>query len=595
MSIAVLTQVYDEMRRLAIAGSVVASGDFRLKKLIPALEQAGAKAPVFAKVADAVKAVVNSEERTSGQALLELTTLVNAILYTQGETGASGTLEPIETAELVGPTSQASARVLKPLLEALTTTGSGRLELVRDAYERGAFHDLRLVQPALKALDDVYPEIGDFIADKVLTLYGKAIVPDLRARFDLKGRGGHSRRLRLLHALDPAGSRDLVKQSLETGSKEVKVVAIECLGAEPEDLSYLIEQASAKAQEVRQAAYRALATIDDEAAVAVLQKAMDGKELHLAADSLNKSRNAKVLSYLIAAIEGELAAVRKSKEKKEIGQKIGRILALVSCLSGREDKDSEGFLLNVFADRSELAKIKGDNASGVDLNSVIVRIMEQGTKKLRQTLVDAHATLPAHDLKSCFQAARHVMPADKVYAVFSPYVTAKVDDKKKQRDPAWYKREAIFAAIADRYYYDPESNRQEKAPELDGRWLDRAVEMVNLSLVRQLIRPGNAKANAFLSEVFNDIIKNAKHMHDCQEVVASMIYAAHPEATDAFLAVLEKFNKKTDYYFGYWLGSLVLDLPKSAIPRLEAMLPKLNDKIADHLLGYIQQLREKKD
>ena len=37
MSIAVLTQVYDEIRRLAVAGSVVASGDFRLKKLVPAL------------------------------------------------------------------------------------------------------------------------------------------------------------------------------------------------------------------------------------------------------------------------------------------------------------------------------------------------------------------------------------------------------------------------------------------------------------------------------------------------------------------------------------------------------------------------------
>ena len=60
MSIAVLTQVYDEVRRLAIAGSVVARGDFRLKKLIPPLEQAGAKAPVFAKVAEAVKAVVES-------------------------------------------------------------------------------------------------------------------------------------------------------------------------------------------------------------------------------------------------------------------------------------------------------------------------------------------------------------------------------------------------------------------------------------------------------------------------------------------------------------------------------------------------------
>ena len=38
MSIALLAQVYDETRRLAIAGSVVAPGDFRIKKLIAPLE-----------------------------------------------------------------------------------------------------------------------------------------------------------------------------------------------------------------------------------------------------------------------------------------------------------------------------------------------------------------------------------------------------------------------------------------------------------------------------------------------------------------------------------------------------------------------------
>src|SRR5882672_9562469 len=100
MSIAILAQVYDEMRRLAIAGSVVAVGDFRLKKLIAPLEQAGAKAPVFAKVAEAVKAVVEGNEATSADALLGLATLVNAILYTQGETGMPGTLEAIETTDL---------------------------------------------------------------------------------------------------------------------------------------------------------------------------------------------------------------------------------------------------------------------------------------------------------------------------------------------------------------------------------------------------------------------------------------------------------------------------------------------------------------
>jgi hypothetical protein len=72
MSIPVLTQVYDEVRRLSIAGSVVAPGDFRLKKLLPALEPAGKKAPVFAKVAQAVTGVVESSDKTSAQALLEL-------------------------------------------------------------------------------------------------------------------------------------------------------------------------------------------------------------------------------------------------------------------------------------------------------------------------------------------------------------------------------------------------------------------------------------------------------------------------------------------------------------------------------------------
>src|SRR5688572_5080443 len=110
MSIAVLTQVYDETRRLAIAGSAVAPGDFRLKKLVPPLEKSGEKAPVFAKVAQAIHAVVDSNDKTAAAALLDLTTLVNAILYTQGETGAAGELKSLETTDLGTQATQASAR-----------------------------------------------------------------------------------------------------------------------------------------------------------------------------------------------------------------------------------------------------------------------------------------------------------------------------------------------------------------------------------------------------------------------------------------------------------------------------------------------------
>src|SRR5262245_22352840 len=137
MSVAIFKQAYEDVRRVAIAGSVVAANDFRLKKLVAPLEQLGQKAPVFGKIAQAVTCLVESNEKVSAAALVELSTLVNAVLYTQGETGVAGELTPIETTYLGQQQTQASARVLKPLIESLSTTGSGRVEVIRDAHDRG--------------------------------------------------------------------------------------------------------------------------------------------------------------------------------------------------------------------------------------------------------------------------------------------------------------------------------------------------------------------------------------------------------------------------------------------------------------------------
>lgn len=592
MSIPLLTQVYDEMRRLAVAGSVVAGGDFRLKRLVPALEQAGAKAPVFAKVASAVQAVVDGDEKTSTTSLLELTTLVNAILYTQGATGAAGTLEPIETTDLGMPTAQAGARVLKPLLEALTTRGSGRLELIMDAYERGAFRDFRLVKPALQALDDPYPGVADLVAEKVLPAYGRAILPELRANFDMKGRGGHPRRLRLMHALDPAGTRELVKQALDSGSKEVRVAAIECLGGDGADLSYLLEQVSAKAQEVREAAYRALVALDDKDAVAALQQAVKGEDLALAAGAIRVSKNAKLLQFIVAEAEQDLGALTKTKDKREAGKRFGRLQSLLSCIAGRADANTETFVGRLFDKRNDLAKIKGDPASGADLNATVVDLMANGSKKLQTTLAEAHAALTADELGMAFRAARHAVVAPMVFEMFSPYLTAKVDEKKKQRDPARSKREALEAALGVGGHYDYEARRAESDPPLDPRWLDVAVTIRHLGLVRTLARPGHAGANAFLTSAFDETLEKSKSLHECYEVLACMVSASHPAATDAFVATFGKHGKQANHVV-YWFGRLIPELPKSALPKLEALLPDVPDRGADSLLDGIQQLREK--
>src|SRR3989442_2255440 len=176
MSLALIQESAKEVRRLAIAGSPLAVGDFRLKKLIAPLEQAGAKAPVFAQVAKAINDLVNGKEAESAVHLLNLSTLLNAILYTQGQSSAEGDYRELESFATNCSCTRTPARVLKPLVQALTATGGGRYEIVKSACDRGAFNDLRLIDPAIQALGDNFPELADLVVWKILPAYGPGIV-----------------------------------------------------------------------------------------------------------------------------------------------------------------------------------------------------------------------------------------------------------------------------------------------------------------------------------------------------------------------------------------------------------------------------------
>lgn len=320
MSIAILNEVSSEVRRLAIAGSVVAPGDFRLKKLIEPLKKLGEKAPVFARVADCADQVINATDKTASTALLELAALVNSIMYTQGKTEVDGEFSNLPPSPIKMQKTQTSARILKPLIDALTNTGSGRFEQIKEAHELNLFCDLRLVKPALQALDDPYTEIREYIADKVLPMFGVAIFDELRNTFDLQGKAGHGRRLRVMHRIAPQASRDLVMKALEEGSKDVKLAAIECLGDLEEDLSFLLEQTKARSKEVRAAALLSLSRLSSPEAQNVLLKTLETKDADLLLRPANeiapKALSAAALEYASKDFENLL----ESKIKRSINQ-----------------------------------------------------------------------------------------------------------------------------------------------------------------------------------------------------------------------------------------------------------------------------------
>ena len=600
MSIPVLVQVYDETRRLAIAGSVVAPGDFRLKKLIAPLEKSAEKAPVFAKVAQAVQAVVNGNDKTASTALLELTTLVNAILYTQGATGIAGELKPLETSDL-GQTTQTGARTLKPLLEALSSTGSGRMELVRDAFDRGTFKDLRLIKPALGAIDDPYPEIREFICERVLPLYGKAILPELRAKLDIKGRGGHLNRLQLMHRLDPQGSRDVIQQALNDGSKEMRVVAVECLGTNDDDLVYLLEQTRSKAKDVGAAALGALLKARAKSAdvLAALKKAISGADLQLIVGRVKECPLPEIRNYTLEQAEQQLAEVLKLKDKKLQGPAVNRLQQLVSSLDEHSDPKAEAFLLTCFEHADALATIKSE-PSGADLNELVAHLLSQGTAKMQRRLVAAHKTLAGGMLSSALFAGRATMTPAEFYEGFSPLLKGLSEKRTKNNSAEHDRGQALLAALNSdsdvlRYFHRPWMDRRadeqqrpaRSLPDLDPRWLDAAVDAGSVALVCSLARPGHSAANRLLSEQ----LARAKNP---QEVLRTMVRIQHPEAIDALIAALkEQAKEKYHYYLGYWYGPMIADLPRSAFARIEELLPTLPDKMVDQLMEHVLALKDK--
>jgi HEAT repeats len=600
MSIPLLRQVYEEVRRLSIAGSIVAPGDFRLKKLVAPLEQAGQKAPVFARVAQAVNRVVESDDRTSGEALLDLSTLINAILYTQGETGQEGELERIETAAIGLQVTQTSARVLKPLLDALTTTGSGRLEIIKDAHDRGAFLDLRLIRPTLSALDDSYPEIADFVTDHVLPLYGNAIFPELRTRFDPKGRGGHIRRLSLMHQLDPVGTREIVKHALEAGSKEIRVAAIECLGESPEDLLFLLDQARSKSKDVRQAALKALSRSDSTNAVATLRSAFESDDIELAVPPVQSSRIPEVLKFVleIASRQRDTLLKTKGEDKKEVGKQVTRFLSQLECLRGRNDTDTETFVRECFDKRKTLAAIKGD-VGGKDIQQKLVSIMAVGSKRSKEVVAEAHATLSVLELNDAFHAACQVWEPKRVYDRFNSYLALKRGQKSKNADQG-AKQAAITAVLTGqqhgrRSYLAPGGMALvgAEAYELDPRWLDLAVELKDPELVQALARPGHPAANQFLTSSFEEILKKSKTSYEFGSILATMVRIQHPAAIDSLIAAIKKCANDTYVYGLSWLGQLIPNLSKEALPKLDALLSTLPEKAVDQLLDHVTQLKNK--
>lgn len=592
MSLALIEESAKEVRRLAIAGSPLAVGDFRLKKLVAPLEQAGAKAPVFAQVAKAINDLVNGNEADSATHLLQLSTLLNAILYTQGQTATDGPYGEMETCVTNSSTTKTPARVLKPLIEALTNSGAGRFEVVKSACERGAFNDLRLVDPAIHALGDNYPELADLVAEKILPAYGPGIVPRLKEKFDPKGKTLDGRRLRLMHQIDPSGTLELCKTALEGGSPEVKAAAIACLGQHEDCLPLIQEQANSKNKTLRAAALAALAAYDRPEITKLFTELIKGKSLDILAQPFRVIRNQQVLKSLLAEGQRVFDLLIKGDEEQ-----IPRFSEILDCLEKR--KEAEDFLLSCFAHGDKLAKLKAAKNSHVSGADTLIRLAASlygiGSPNALEALLVRRDSLPSAAFGLVLRSALRTWTPEKVFEEFSPLLKQNKGAGKEKNEELQRYISASFWDEGSRFNplsYDDEPDSSEdlvlRKVVWDPRWLDAGIKSDQQTVVCCLARPGHKAALDYLLK-----LGDSKKTSDAGWVVRALARCQYSKVTEHFLDLVAKRTKGAKYldYELQFLFENARHLPAADLPKLEDFASRLDEKFVDKFLEALAPLR----
>jgi len=608
MSLALIQETAKEVRRLAIAGSPLAVGDFRLKKLAAPLEQAGAKVPVFAQVARAINEVVDGKEADSAANLLNLSTLLNAILYTQGQSGAEGAFGELEIFATACSSTRTPARVLKPLVHALTSAGGGRFEIIKSACERGAFNDLRLIDPAIQAMGDIYPELADLVAEKILPAYGPGIVPRLKAMLDLKGKKPEARKLCLIHQLDPAGTIQLCRTALEDGSTEVKAAAITCLGSHEENLPLVLEQTKAKNKLLRAAALKALAEYDRPEVTGLFCELIKGGALDMLAEPFRAMRNSQVLDALLKEGQRIFDLIYKGD-----GEVVTRCVEVFDCLRERREPEVEQFLLRNFAQSDKLAKVKPPPpkaspalsfVTGVDLMDRMTWLLfEIGSPAAFEAILAKREVLPPSAFIHVLYSALKVWPPEKVYEEFVSLLGQVKGPGKEKAATLQQVIRSTSGNVASDDEFSPEISVEPESQKpativWDRRWLDAVIKADLTPVVCSLARPDHKAAIAYLAKQLETTSKTpaaarARILGESGIVVRTLARCNYPKLTDAFLAAV-KARTKSAQHIDYDLTRLLASakyLPAADLPKLDAFAAKLDEKFVDSFLEALGPLR----
>jgi hypothetical protein len=394
MKLLPLYDLQQEINRLFIAGSKFAYNDPRLKRQAAVFNKLGEKLPVLKKLAEGIEALVNADPNDSAAKLLELSTLLYAVLYTQGETveteQSESDLEPLLQWEDVFTNN--SYQELQPVIEALTVSESGRMRQLQKIADVWRISDFRIYCFLDAALADRYTEFADYIETMIIPLIGKPIIPFILNGFSYEGKPDDVRRFRILRKLGYPDIAEMGHKILAGKSGLLQAEAVEVLKREPENEDLLINLTGDKQKAVRLAAYKALAELNTESAQDTLvqlfvarKKKTDIAEL---GEILAIRLDDKFIPMLIKKAKADYAQCLdlSSADAKVIRETFECFMTSINSLFNKMNEDIATFYKDVFTNSKyyEVSKSVESKIDGFDLPTRIAKAVANNLEDLEE-------------------------------------------------------------------------------------------------------------------------------------------------------------------------------------------------------------------
>lgn len=358
MNLQPLYELKERLSHCAIAGTALLQEDFRLRRAVEAMAPLAAANPVFAKITAAAKALLSCPESERSSRLLDVLSLVDAVVYTQGVSNVPGALIPLPPGS--GSYAQAPYSELQPLMTALGGTGSGRTTLIRDTRQShpAYFRDFRVLPLVVDALSDSYSELADMIGEILMQL-GSDVIPLLKEGFDPEGKSGMARRVRLVARLSGDSENAWLRSVLPDAKKDVRIAVIQSLGNCSDNAELLMELCQTEKGKAKEAALHAAARIDDPRIGALWRKELKKKPALL--NCLTGVNT--VLAADLAAGEADALVEELLSSPTYNTSQFSRIHELRSVLSGKYSPACRDFWLRTAKRMPELAKVTPEGSS----------------------------------------------------------------------------------------------------------------------------------------------------------------------------------------------------------------------------------------